>query len=261
MFAPELESDGGSYPQGYFEQIRSMEEESFWFRARNRIIQRAVSRHLHGQGEFLEVGCGTGFVLEGLRSRFPGLQLAGSELSIRGLLLAAARVNGVELLQMDARSIPYVSHFDGIGIFDVIEHIEEDQAVLSELFRSLRPGGILFITVPQHPFLWSSVDVFAKHVRRYRRQDLLRMLKEAGFEIRQEDSFVSLLLPLLVAARWMRGRDGNSECSEAELRLPTWVDRPLAWIMRLEELMMRAGISFPAGGSLLIVARRPQEAA
>ena len=96
---------------------------------------------------------------------------------------------------MDARRIPFRDEFDVIGAFDVIEHIEEDVAVIDEVGRALRPGGGFVMTVPQHPALWSPQDEHAHHVRRYTAAGLRRKVEAAGFEVVRMTSFVRLLLP------------------------------------------------------------------
>lgn len=257
LFAPGLELDATSYPQEAFDLLRTAESGSFWFRSRNRIIQWALARYSPSADSLLEIGCGTGFVLDGLRQRFPSLRLTGSELSSRGLAVAASRVAGVEFLQMDARSIPFSDHFSTVGAFDVLEHVPEDESVLREAYKALRPEGVLLLTVPQHPSLWSEVDVSAHHVRRYRRSDLVAKLRTAGFQILHATSFVSLALPLLLMSRRRPRSRSASSGATAEVVLPVWVDRVLDGLMRLEFGLLRAGFSLPAGGSLLVVARRP----
>ena len=100
-----------------------------------------------------------------------------------------------ELLEVDARRLPFEAEFDVVGAFDVLEHIEEDERALIEMHAALRPGGGLVVTVPQHPALWSAVDEYSRHVRRYRRSELLTKLRDSGFEVIHWTSFVSLLLP------------------------------------------------------------------
>lgn len=256
LLAPQLEADESGYPQEVFEILRRLEARSFWFRSRNRLIQWAFARYFPNADSLLEVGCGTGFVLEGLQQHFPDLRLTGSEISSRGLAVAAARIQGAELLQMDARSIPFRSHFATIAAFDVLEHIPEDEAVLRAIHKALRPGGGLLVTVPQHPSLWSEVDVYAHHVRRYRRRDLIAKLRQSGFEILNATSFVSFALPLLVLSRWRHRKRRGTHGVRAEVSLPFWLDRILGGVMSLERLLIRAGVSFPVGGSLLVVARR-----
>ena len=109
-----------------------------------------------------------------------------------------------------------------IGAFDVLEHIEEDTTVLAEVAKAVRPGGGFMATVPQHPALWSLQDEHAHHVRRYTARGLRRKVEAAGFEVVRMTSFVSLLLPMLVAARLRpRGREPDAGFDAMdELRQP-----------------------------------------
>jgi SAM-dependent methyltransferase len=78
---------------------------------------------------------------------------------------AAERVPGVELFQMDARRFPFLEEFDLIGAFDMLEHVKEDEEVLSQMYQATRKGGGILLTVPHHPFLWSASDYLARHER------------------------------------------------------------------------------------------------
>jgi len=204
---------------------------------------------------FMEVGCGTGFVLSAVRHAFPQVQATGSELFIEGLSHAAERLPDVNFIQMDARAIPYCARFDAIGAFDVIEHIEEDESVLREMHRALQPGGVLLVTVPQHRWLWSAQDEYAHHVRRYTRSELLEKVERAGFLPLWHTSFVSILLPLMLLSR-MRGGKGDAADPFREFRIPAWLNSALYAVMRVEIALINAGVRMPVGGSLLLVARK-----
>ena len=155
---------------------------------------------------------------------------------------------------MDARSIPFADEFDAIGMFDVLEHIEEDELVLAQVHRALTPGGMLLMTVPQHRFLWSASDELAHHARRYTRSELMTKIERARFRVVRCTSFVSVLFPLLIASRWLR-RNGASD-PLAEYQIPRHVSRILEFALSGERAAIRSGLSFPFGGSLLLVAQR-----
>ena len=161
---------------------------------------------------------------------------------------------------MDARSIPFRDHFDAIGAFDVLEHIEDDVTVIAEIAEALRPGGGLLLSVPQHPSLWSAQDAHAFHVRRYTAAGLRRKVEAAGFDVLRMTSFVSLLLPMMfVSRRRMReSTPGDHVDAMGDLRQPRAVNAALEAVMTLERSLIRRGLSFPAGGSLLMVARKRQ---
>lgn len=255
-FAPELARAGAGFDAGHFSGLAELEARNFWFRARNRLIVWALGRFFPAARSVLEVGCGTGCVLAGIAAAFPGLRITGSEVSSRGLAFAARRVPGASLMQMDARRIPFREEFDAAGAFDVIEHVEDDAAVLGAVRQALVPGGGLLLTAPQHPFLWSEFDVRARHVRRYRRAELRTRVMEAGFEIVRMTSFVTVLLPLMYLSRFARGAPGKDYDPLAELRIASWLNWVFERALGLERALIRAGASLPAGGSLLVVARR-----
>jgi SAM-dependent methyltransferase len=257
-FAPELAHAEAGYDSAHFSALAELESRNFWFRARNRILVWALGRYFPGARRFLEVGCGTGFVLSGITAAFPALEIAGSEVAAEGLGFAARRVPAARLIQMDALRIPFREEFDVAGAFDVIEHIEDDRAVLHALRDALVPGGGLMLTVPQHPFLWSEYDMRARHLRRYRAADLRARVVEAGFEIVKMTSFVTLLLPLMAVSRFTQQKIRAGYDPLAELRIAPWLNWTLEQALGLERLLIRAGISLPVGGSLLVVARRPR---
>jgi SAM-dependent methyltransferase len=172
-----------------------------------------------------------------------------------GSFTKKCNLRGVELLQMDARRLPYVDEFDVIGAFDVLEHIEEDEAVLQQMWQALRPAGGVILTVHQHPWLWSRQDEHACHVRRYRVGELQEKVVRAGFEVVLQTSFVSLLLPAMAASRLLQ-RDSSAADAGAELRLPAPLNFAFSMVMHLERGLIRAGARLPVGGSLLIIAMK-----
>jgi SAM-dependent methyltransferase len=244
-----------SFDPAHFARLFALEARSFWFRGRSDLIEWALARHFPNARDFLEVGCGTGYVLDRLHRAFPALALSGSELFEDGLAYARERLgDAAALRQADATELGVRDAFDVIGAFDVIEHIEDDRRVLANLRTALRPRGGLLLTVPQHAWLWSGTDVAAHHVRRYARADLAAKLGEAGFEVLRATSFVTLLLPAMLLSRRFAKED--MAAVEAELDLPPAANAIGAATLAVERALIRLGIDLPAGGSLLVVARR-----
>jgi SAM-dependent methyltransferase len=256
LFAPSL-ADGGGLDAWYpFEDFLAVEPCHFWFRSRRRLIVWALARYFPRARRLLDVGCGAGFVLLGLQQTFPTLELSGGDLLAEAIRYAAARVPDASFFQMDARQIPFTSEFDLVAALDVIEHVTEDEAALVEMFRAVRPGGGVLLTVPQHPLLWSDADAVSCHRRRYTRRGLARKLQAVGFEILRLTSFCSLLAPLLLARRLCpRLRSGRYD-TIAELRVSP-ANGLLERTLDAERLLIERGASLPVGSSLLVVARRP----
>lgn len=254
--APALDGTATGFEMESFELLAALEERHFWFRNRNRLIRAALARYFPRADRLMEVGCGTGMVLRALAEARPDAHLVGSELHTEGLAIARARLGErVELLQMDARHMPFTDEFGVIGAFDVLEHIAEDEAVLREMHRAVRPGGGIIVSVPQHPSLWSRADTFAHHERRYRRSEMANKVRAAGFEVLRSTSFVTAPLPLMAISRW-RDRENEAYDPTAEMRVGNVTNAIMAGVLGFERLLIRAGIDLPAGGSRLVVGRK-----
>ncbi len=239
-----------------FERLVGVEAENWWFRSRNRLINWALGHYFSEAKNFFEIGCGTGFVLSGIKNDFPVLSVSGSELFLEGLTYARDRLPDVPLFQMDARRIPFEDEFDVIGAFDVLEHVREDENVLFQMARATKKGGGIILTVPQHRFLWSDIDDFSYHKRRYTRKELAEKVKRAGFKIIHATSFVSFLLPLMLVARFKQRRSKGDFDPLAEFKMSHFLNSALEKVMGAERAAIRMGFSFPIGGSLLLVAER-----
>lgn len=254
-YASGLANSRDSFDPALHAQLAQFEAGNFWFRARNALIVAALKTHATGMQTFLEIGCGTGFVLAGVKQAFPQVDAAGSELFLEALEFASKRLPDVHFMQMDARHIPYRECLDAVGAFDVIEHIEDDEGVLAEIHRALRPGGTLLVTVPQHRWLWSAQDEHAHHVRRYRRVELQEKLRSAGFRTTWNTSFVTLLLPMMLASR-LTGSTAKRSDPFREFRIPRWLNALLYGVMQAEIALIKLGIRMPIGGSLMMVATK-----
>ena len=256
VFSPELAFENSGFSGNYFENLAKLEEGSFWFRSRNRLILWALHNYFPTARNFFELGCGTGYVITGVRNASPEMQVSASEIFLAGLPYVRQRLPDVPLYQMDARAMPFFEEFDVIGAFDVLEHIEEDHRVLEEMFKAIRPGGGILLTVPQHAWLWSEIDDFSFHKRRYGRRDLVQKIESAGFNIRRVMSFVSLLLPLMGLARLRYLLPAWRVDRNLEFKLGKGVNRLLEVVMALELSLIRAGANFRFGGSLFVVATK-----
>ncbi len=155
---------GISYPEDGNDACFELEDNSFWFRHRNRVIVDLV-RSFCPDELFFDIGGGNGCVAKALQDA--GFRVALVEPGRGGV--RNARLRGLEtVVQSTLEDAGFAPESIGAaGIFDVLEHIESDGEFASMLHRYLRPDGYLFVTVPAYPFLWSVDDVHAGHYRRY----------------------------------------------------------------------------------------------
>ena len=238
-----------------FGVLNAHEDKYFWFRARTALLIWCLKKYFPGFCSILDIGCGTGFVLSKISEEFSKAKLYGSDIFIEALKIAQGKLSPASvLMQMDARKIPYQDEFDVIIACDVLEHIQEDELVLENFARALRPGGGIILTVPQHPWLWSKADDEAQHVRRYTASELPEKVGKAGFKILLNTSFVSLLLPALLLSR-LRTKGGNNPQSD-EFEISPGLNKVLGKIMDIERWLIIHGLRFPMGGSRLVVAQK-----
>ncbi len=250
----ELQRD---YPQEAFDDWEAFERANrFWFRARERVIDWAITRWFDDAETMLEAGCGAGSVLEFLATSRPDLELVGTDTSPRALALTEVRVPRARTAIADIRDLPFEAEFDLAGAFDVIEHLDDDVGALTGLAAAVGPGGGVIVTVPQHPWLWSAFDDYAGHKRRYRRRELCERIEAAGLQLIHATSFVLAPLPAMALAR-ARTRGGEGYDPVAEGSSPPPMSGLLDRVLAGEATIIRRGVSLPAGGSLLAVARRP----
>lgn len=256
-FADHIDGADESYDPVWYSELATLEARNFWFIARNRVIGWLARKYLPETARYLEIGCGTGFVLQMLQREFPNWQVTGTEAMAEGLAFAAGRLERPACLQqIDARRLPYRAEFDVAGAFDVIEHVDDDGAVLAEIHAALRPGGMVILSVPQHMFLWSRFDEVGGHCRRYKKAGIERLVEQAGFEIVRSTSFNAVLLPLMLASRLTMRDDQQSIDILDELRISGLVNALLKAALSVEFAITRLGFDWPFGGSRIIVARR-----
>ena len=262
LLAAALDEVNEGFDLESFDLLAAAEERNFWFVSRNELICWLVKRHAAQAERVLELGCGTGFALTALRVALPKARIAGSELHSRGLVTARGRHGkNVELIQMDARHCHLADTLDLVCAFDVLEHIPQDDLVLAEIRRILKPGGTMIATVPQHPWMWSTADDVALHQRRYRRGELARKAVAAGLRPLYQTSFTTLSFPLMMAVRLFERlrphKQSLAEISEEQLNVSPIGNGVLLGLARTEQVLRRIGMPLPFGGSQIVVAQRP----
>jgi SAM-dependent methyltransferase len=256
-----MSQDG--FDPSLFGALSEAERAHFWFRSRTRLIQtmavQATEEYAPGY-RILEVGCGTGHVLRALEDCCAGADVTGIDQFQEALDIAARGVRRARLIRGDLFSIKADERFDLIGMFDVLEHIPDDEAAVRRAYELLRPGGRYLLTVPAHASLWSYFDEASHHQRRYSRGDLRTRLCDAGFQVEYLSEFFSLLLPMAWLARVVRANDPESRDKarrvERDLRPMPILNEVAYWVFRAETAFLSRRVSIPFGTSIVAVARR-----
>lgn len=249
-----------SYPEEGNSLCFAVEDGSFWFQHRNLVIVEAA-RQFPPAGPIFDVGGGNGFVSQGLEAA--GFETVVVEPGPAGAANACRRglphviCATVETAGLPPRSLP------AIGLFDVLEHIDDDRGFLTALHELLTSGGKLYITVPAFQFLWSDEDDHAGHFRRHSLTSLDRLLNGTGFRIDYLTYFFWFLpLPVLLL-RAIPSRlglrappsvsRGRREHAAGKGAMGWLIDRALGW----ELGRIRGRSRIPFGGSCLAVASKP----
>lgn len=249
-----------SYPEAGNEICYQIEENSFWFKHRNNCILTAVKKYNEGR-LFFDIGGGNGYVAKGIEAN--GLKTILIEPGIKGCLNARKRqlqnivCATLEDAQFKKGTLP------SVGLFDVVEHIENDVAFLSMIHAYMQEGGKVYITVPAFQSLWSNEDVDAGHYRRYSTKELCSKLEQVGFKITYS-TYIFSILPLAVFLfRALPSKLGfnknsgdlNKHKNEHQSK-PGLVDSILNSIWQYEVNRISAGKSIAIGGSCFVVATK-----
>jgi len=233
----------------------AVEDRMWWYRAMHGHALRALEA-LPADARVLDAGCGTGGFLAKLRAASPQADLYGLEYADAAAARAAAKARAhVAAGTINALPFPAAS-FDALVSLDVLCHRGVEQpAALAEFRRVLRPGGLLVLNLPAHEWLRSAHDARVHTARRYERGAMAGLLATAGFTDVAPRHWNSLLLPLMLFQRKVLKRDEGAASDVAPF--PPWLDASLFSVCRLEAALMRGGMRFPLGGSLLATATRP----
>ena len=236
-----------------------VEDHSFWFRYRNRMLIDMV-RRFPPRGPVFDIGGGNGFVTRGLREA--GIPAVIVEPGPAGARHAAARglAPVVCATLEDAGFEP--GSLSAVGLFDVLEHLPDDRAVLDTLARLVPLGGRLYLTVPAFRWLWSDDDDLAGHHRRYTRRSLRRVVEAAGFTV-ETDTYLFSPLPLPILAlrvlptKLGLRRPADVETLKQELKPEAGVvTAVITRLLDLEAWWLGHIGAVPFGSSCLLVATR-----
>lgn len=237
-----------------YQQMRSLEDQHWWFSGRRRIVgQMLASIDLPEQTRILDAGCGTGGNLNFL-SQFG--EVTGVELDDGAAVLARERGSWSVLKGSLPDKMPFAEQrFDLIVLLDVLEHIDDDNASLRTLQNLLAPGGYLVLTVPAFPFLWSPHDEEHHHKRRYPAAGLQEVIQNAGLRLQYMSYFNTWLFPLVAAIRLVRRVFPAGEVGR-DVALPKPVVNRMLKALFSSERHWIGRHRMPFGISLLAVARK-----
>lgn len=250
-----------------YEQFRDLEGEHWWFRGRRSVyfglLRHWLPRYLAGARveRALDLGCGMGGFLAGLAELAEHTYPA--DISRESLAHCRTRGFGRGVV-VDGYSLPYADQsFDLVCLFDTVEHVPDDLRAMREVHRVLRPGGVVFLSVPAFPFLYSNNDRIARHERRYTRASMRLLLERAGFAVERNTHSNVLLFPLILpavlaikAVEALLPARAEPQHTNLSWPIPGFVHGLLHRVFACE-LAVSKHLDVPVGHSIAALARRP----
>jgi len=184
--------DDGLMQEHLVDDLALKETFYWWHQIRRNNLVKGLKKHLPDAAKVLEIGCGTGANLREIKKQ--GYHVSGLELDEK----AVGYCRDLEVLRADAtKTLPYQNNsFDAVVILDVLEHLDSPDAVVDEMWRVLKPKGLLVVMVPADPKLWSYWDEMLGHYRRYTKKTLRESFGDKWKELDLTYSFSWMYLPV-----------------------------------------------------------------
>ena len=242
----------------HYDVIRKKKDDLWWFRGRRELFFSLLRRSMKGPLKAgLDAGCGP-MTNESLYGRFAErwIALDNSMESFREPVSSRnvkAVIGGLDRAPVREESV------DLVLLLDVLEHTDDDKAVLLELGRCLKKGGLLLVSVPAFNCLWSRHDEQAGHRRRYRSRGLIGLCEGCGFEVLDGHYFnTALFVPIYIARKILKILPGGKKVIESNLS-PGFADPLLRLVLTIERWVGFNLFRMPFGTSFVLLARKNDE--
>jgi SAM-dependent methyltransferase len=172
----------------------------FWVRRRFRVFQLLAGDILSEAAEIVEIGCGHGLLQRQIEDDY-GKKVTGFDLNEYGLRHNVSRMSRLCCYDVYQKAEEFRRKFDLILLFDVLEHIDEEDGFMSAILYHLAPGGKLVVSVPASQWAYSAYDRVAGHVRRYSISTLRETARRTDLELERWSYWGLPLLPTLMARK------------------------------------------------------------
>jgi len=207
--------------------------------------------------QILDIGCSIGTTTIALKKygRVIGIDYSQPDISF------CKKLNKIQyILNTKATYLPFKDEsFELITLFQVIEHIEDDQQVVKEAGRVCKRGGYILLVTSSYNFLWSCHDEITEHKRRYYKSQIKTLVKNAGFCIRRLSYINTFLFPIIVVVRLAQRLFYKYINIEQNLKdianITPIINRVLTTILKIEGLLIKK-FNFPFGVSIICLAKK-----
>lgn len=256
IFHDDIDDNHTDYNSKGLDSLYRVEEEHFWFIARKELIFQQMKSVIDKKSRIIEIGAGTGNVSRYLQKNGYN-NISVGEMHLNGLKYAKSY--GIkECYQFNLLDTPFKNEFDAVCMFDVLEHIENDDLALHNIHKTLHTNGHIILTVPAHMWLWNRDDVLAGHKIRYTKKELVKKLETNGFEVLSSRYFFISIIPLLYLRTILNNDDKTNVKKEeynGDISMNPITSTILLFISRIEN-KLNAFLPNLFGGSLFVIARK-----
>ena len=236
-----------------FKKLAEVEDSMWYFHALNRRMLLPLAELAKQNATVLDAGCGTGGLIKALQGVGAPWTIKGLDYSPVACSYARERTS-VPIEEGSIEALPFGDgQFDAVLTADVICQIDDASVALAEFRRVLKPGGILAINVAAYNWMRSYHDELMDTRYRFRRSELVNLLRQVGFEVTLSSYANMLIFPLIFARRKIFvPRNPTSDVKP----YPPLIDAFCGSMAALENLLLSTGIKLPVGNSVFIVARK-----
>ncbi|MEM7124038.1 MAG: class I SAM-dependent methyltransferase [Pseudomonadota bacterium] len=235
-----------------------LEANHWWYVGRRKLFGNLINTlHLTDSSDVVDIGTSSGTNLR-LLADLGFSRIRGVDASPIAVEFCAAKGFDRVLLG-DVCALPFEDgELDLVLATDIVEHVDDDVGAMREITRVLKPGGCALITVPAFRMLWGHQDDLSHHKRRYLKNDMIALCRDAGLKPVRSFYFNYLLFfPIYVARRLLR-LSGTKPIPETRLNAPV-LNRMLSAVFTVD-IKTAPVLRPPFGVSFLVLAQRPEPA-
>lgn len=238
--------------QNLYSELYAVENSHWWHRHKRLAVIRLLDKLNITQGRILDIGCGTGKMLEELKQS--GWEAEGIDKSV--LAQKECLKRGLKIKLADAAErLPFKNNsFRIVLALDFLEHIQDDQKVVREIKRVLKPNGIILVSVPAYPKLYTYWDKMLGHQRRYSSHGLKQLFSQADLKVIFLSYYFSWLLIPVLAIRLIKKNAQNKNISDFKTNTDNFLIVYIIKLLGQVELWLLKYIKIPFGLSLICLA-------